>query len=504
MHQNALFLDRLARDLQSILVRQKLLDCFSVSKEDLYFVFDNCCIKGSFFNGLLFLEFPDIEHLPQKNRQAQFGFTKGQTVTGIDQHPLNRSFGIQLKSARIIFKCYGRNSNILAYQNDECKEIFRQNLHSDLSLELKDFSLPESGLSQLSAQSISELGENYRFLSNDILEYLEGMNKTVGQSLTALESTVNDDQFKFYMKENGKFGMQFSQIPVEGSIIHDNLSSIEVLNYYSRWELQKSRFDSSYRSIHSDLSRTKKKKIKKLAILERELIRLQNRTPYYQIADVLMANLHNVESGITEVELLNFYSNENITIALKKDLSPQKNAEKYYKKGKNSDKELHQIESQIASTKVEIEDLEMDLVELAQAETMTDLKKWQKTAKSKQQKQVEPFRIFEHKGYAIWVGKSSSNNDQLLKRAHKDDIWMHARNVAGSHVLIRNHKKEGIPKSVIEYAASLAAYYSKSRNESLAEVIYTARKYVRKFKGAVAGQVKVDQEEVVLVEPLQR
>jgi predicted ribosome quality control (RQC) complex YloA/Tae2 family protein len=504
MHQNALFLDRLVKDLNPILDGQRLLECFSISKEDLYFVFDTICIKGSFFNGTLFLEFPDLKHLPQKNRQSQFPQLFGQKVKSLDKHPLNRSFGINFKSNAIVFKCYGRNSNILLMKEGTCIDIFRGNLKSDLEIESKDFILPFKSLSDLEGNGVEELGANYRFLSADILDYLDGLSGDMLSRLKQFQELSDSDLFQFYKKENEQFGMQYASIPVKGEIIESGLSSIEVLNRYSRWHLQKVRFDSTFRSIHTELNRSLKKKNKKLQMLERELVRLQTKTPYFQIADVIMANLHQIETGLSQVELLNFYSNETITIPLKKDLSPQKNAEKYYKKGKNSDKELHQVESQIAGTKQEITDLQDDLNELASANTLKQLQKWQKEAKAKKEQQIDPFRMFEHNGYAIWVGKSSNNNDQLLRQSHKDDIWMHARNVGGSHVIIRNHKKEGIPKSVIEFAASLAAYFSKSRNESLAEVIYTSRKYVRKFKGALPGQVKVDQEEVILVEPHKR
>ena len=96
---------------------------------------------------------------------------------------------------------------------------------------------------------------------------------------------------------------------------------------------------------------------------------------------------------------------------------------------------------------------------------------------------------------------SAKHNDALLKLAHKNDLWFHARGVAGSHVLLKNVEQKTVSTDVLEYAASLAARYSKNQHESLAAVIYTSPKYVRKFKGALPGQVRVDREEVVLVAP---
>jgi predicted ribosome quality control (RQC) complex YloA/Tae2 family protein len=504
LHQNALFLDRLATDLGEILANQTLLGCFSTNKDEVYFIFSESCIKGTFFRGVLYLEFPKSEHLPQKNRKVQFRYLQNQKVNAVSKHPLNRSFAIQFKSYQLVFKCYGRNSNILLFQKGKCIDLFRENLKSDFDLTEVDFQVKPNRLSLLQGDTLANIASDYRFLSKDILAYLSNFDGSLLESLENLESLIADSDFVLYQKDNGQYGMQYSQIPITGTPLESNLSSTQILNTYARWELQKNRFDTQLQTILTGLNRNLKKIQKKVQKLEKELNRLQTKVPYFQIADVIMANLHTIDRGLTNVSLFNFYTNENIDIALKKDLSPQKNAEKYYKKGKNSSKELRQVEDHLATNKDDISELQEGIDELGQAVKLSDLKKWQKIHDVKKSSSIDPFRMFEFKDYTIWVGKNSNNNDQLLKRAHKDDIWMHARNVAGSHVLIRNHKTEGIPKSVIEYAASLAAYYSKGRNESLSEVIFTPRKYVRKFKGALAGQVKVEKEDVILVEPFRR
>jgi len=89
----------------------------------------------------------------------------------------------------------------------------------------------------------------------------------------------------------------------------------------------------------------------------------------------------------------------------------------------------------------------------------------------------------------------------LRHHSWKDDLWLHAKDVAGSHVLIKQQAGKHVPPSVKEKAASLAAFYSKRKTDTLCPVIITARKYVRKSKDMVAGQVIVEKEEVILVEP---
>jgi predicted ribosome quality control (RQC) complex YloA/Tae2 family protein len=99
------------------------------------------------------------------------------------------------------------------------------------------------------------------------------------------------------------------------------------------------------------------------------------------------------------------------------------------------------------------------------------------------------------------VGKNAANNDLLtIRYAHKNDLWLHAKDVSGSHVVIKQ-QSQTFPIAVITYAAQLAAYYSKLKGSTLVPVSYTLKKYVRKPKGMEPGQVIVDREEVILVEP---
>jgi predicted ribosome quality control (RQC) complex YloA/Tae2 family protein len=104
--------------------------------------------------------------------------------------------------------------------------------------------------------------------------------------------------------------------------------------------------------------------------------------------------------------------------------------------------------------------------------------------------------------YKIWIGKNAQHNDTLtLKYSFKEDLWLHAKDVPGSHVLVKYQSGKKFPKEVIERAAQLAAYNSKRKTDSLCPVAFTPKKHVRKRKGDPAGAVVVEREEVILVEP---
>ena len=100
------------------------------------------------------------------------------------------------------------------------------------------------------------------------------------------------------------------------------------------------------------------------------------------------------------------------------------------------------------------------------------------------------------------MGKSAAANYELtMRHSHKNDLWLHAKDVSGSHVLIKWKPGKEYSMSLIKHASALAAYYSKLKGSNLVPVSYTPRKFVRKPKGSAPGQVIVEKEEVLLVEP---
>ncbi len=106
-------------------------------------------------------------------------------------------------------------------------------------------------------------------------------------------------------------------------------------------------------------------------------------------------------------------------------------------------------------------------------------------------------------GYQVFFGRNARENDELVKSAHKEDYWFHARGVAGSHVLLKPKiKSQPIPAEVLQQAASLAAWFSKARGSGLVPVDCTKAKYVRKPKGAAPGAVKIEKEQTLIVEPI--
>jgi predicted ribosome quality control (RQC) complex YloA/Tae2 family protein len=245
-----------------------------------------------------------------------------------------------------------------------------------------------------------------------------------------------------------------------------------------------------------------------LAKTKQKLDQINRDDHYKRWADILMANLHTDNAGQSSIPLSDFYNdNQPIDIKLKKDLSLQKNAELYYRKAKNHRLEIEYLEKAIGAKEKEVVNIQQSLSALNDTSDLKALRSQVQgldlTKKSETTLGPLPYHEFEYHGFRIWVGRNAAANDQLtLKYSYKEDLWLHAKDVAGSHVIIKHQSGKKFPKDVVERAAQLAAYNSKRKNESLCPVIFTPKKFVRKRKGDPAGAVVVEREEVIMVEPM--
>ena len=234
---------------------------------------------------------------------------------------------------------------------------------------------------------------------------------------------------------------------------------------------------------------------------------VKQKSDYEKIGHIIMANLHLKILNQPSAKLFDFYENKEIEIKLKPEQTLQKNAENYYRKAKNQKLETDNVAKNLVAKEILLTELKNHFQFVEKEQDLKLLRNYVKLHKlsanvATDQKPEFPFLTFEAENFIIWVGKNSQNNDLLtLKYAHKEDLWLHAKDVPGSHVLIKYQSGKTFPKTVIEKAAQLAAFYSKRKNDTLAPVTVTPRKYVRKPKGLAPGQVMVDREDVVLVEP---
>ena len=298
-----------------------------------------------------------------------------------------------------------------------------------------------------------------------------------------------------------------------GAHVHsfESISSAMDTFYLRRdlWERMRVKSASVRKTVTNALERCRKK-----AVLHQEkLTECENADVYRVYGDLLTANLYRLSGGAEEAVLENYYDdNRFVKIPMDKSKSPQKNAEAYYTKyrklktakeivGGQQEKNLAEIEYlERVMGSIDIAESERDIAEIREElSSMHYIKSLQKKGK-RREKPSEPLK-FECDGYEILVGRNNRQNDTLTCRIGKSyDMWLHTKDIHGSHVLIKNQGVE-IPDKVIEYAAKLAAYYSSARESSSVPVDYTIIKNVKKPAGAMPGKVIYDKYKTAYVSP---
>jgi predicted ribosome quality control (RQC) complex YloA/Tae2 family protein len=235
---------------------------------------------------------------------------------------------------------------------------------------------------------------------------------------------------------------------------------------------------------------------------------------YERWGHLLKAHPHEVPADADEVTLPDlFEEGDPVTIPLDPAKSAIENAEHYYDRARRTRRSREEAEARMVETQERAETAQALLEELREVETLDAVKRFRKENADRLAPFVEqkdedldrfPFRRFElGGGFEVWVGKNARQNDELtFHTAQKYDLWMHARGVPGSHTVLHlpNRDAEPGPKRK-RTAAAIAAYYSKARGSGLVPVMVTRRKYVRSPSGSPPGAVRVEREEVLLVEP---
>lgn len=262
------------------------------------------------------------------------------------------------------------------------------------------------------------------------------------------------------------------------------------------------------------LNNLRERTARKISKQQLELAKCGEREQLRICGDLLQANLYRIERGSEFADVENFYDEQGKTLRIKLNpaISPAANAQKYYKdyqKAKNAEIVLAE---QIKSGGEELEYIESVLDTVDRAETERELSQikeelteqgYLKQQKGKQRKQARlaPLEFVSSDGFKIFVGRNNRQNDQLtLKTAAKNDMWLHTKDIHGSHVIIANDGRE-ISDTAICEAACLAAYNSKARHSDKVPVDYTLVRYVSKPSGAKPGMVIYVNNKTVYVTP---
>lgn len=267
------------------------------------------------------------------------------------------------------------------------------------------------------------------------------------------------------------------------------------------------------------INEASKKAVRKLNNLLGDKKRAEAEKGYGGLGELIVYNLKDIKRGSTEAEAVDYSLDPPAVVKVKLDpkLSPKENADKYFKRAKKAKVALGLLSRRVPETEDEVEYIGTLAYGLDEIKTTGDLallkdelveggylKEMTGRVKPAPVEKTEPVRRFtSSEGYEILCGKSGSGNDLIVKKyASNDDIWFHVSKMPGSHVLIKvAGRGSELTKKTIEEAASLAAWHSKARNASKAEVIYAEARHVKKPRGAKPGMVTVKEFKSILVRP---
>ncbi|HCE18986.1 MAG TPA: hypothetical protein DEQ57_01795 [Enterococcus sp.] len=261
------------------------------------------------------------------------------------------------------------------------------------------------------------------------------------------------------------------------------------------------------RKIENELKRNRNKLKKR----EQTLKDSENAEDYRRDGELLTTFMAQVPRGANEVTLPNYYEEDRpITIKLDPALTPNQNAQKYFHRYQKLKNAVKLIGKQIEEAKNEIDYLEsvlsqleiagpMDIEVIKVELTAEGYLKKKSSKKQKRKKPSQPDQYLSTDGTLILVGKNNLQNDQLsLKTAKKTDYWLHAKNIPGSHVIIKSDQPSD---ETITEAAELAAYFSKYRHSAQVPVDLVQVKHLRKPNGAKPGYVIYENQKTIIVTP---
>lgn len=288
----------------------------------------------------------------------------------------------------------------------------------------------------------------------------------------------------------------------------------KMLDRFYFGKAERDRVKQQSNDLERFIQNEREKNSKKIIKLKRSLQEAENADQYQLLGELLTANIYAANKGMDKLDVINYYDPEGKTVVIELNprLSPAENAQKYftrYQKAKNS---IDIIQEQIYLAGIELAYFENLLQQILSAsprdvqEIREELieegylrERQKKQTKKLQASKPQLDQYFSDDHTEILVGKNNKQNDYLTNKvAARDEIWLHTKDIPGSHVVIRS--KQPTEETILQ-AAKLAAYFSKAKQSSSVPVDYTLVRYVKKPSGAKPGFVIYDNQQTVYVTP---
>lgn len=422
----------------------------------------------------------------------------------------------------LVVEIMGKHSNIILIDKAESKIIesikhigFSQNSYRTILPGSTYIAPPKTDAKNpftVSDEKLFGILQTEDLAPRHLQKLFQGLGRDTAENLAAQLSDDKLKQFRAFFARPVQPNMtdkSFAAVPFDKSgQTFDSLS--ELLDVFYQDKAERDRVNQQSSDLIHRVQTELDKNIKKLAKQEKELAATENAEEFRQKGELLTTYLSMVPNNQDQVELDNYYTNEKITIALDKSLTPNQNAQRYFKKYQKLKEAVKHLTGLIEETKHTITYLESVETALSHAsisdiedirEELVETGFVKRRTRDKRHKRKKPEQYLASDGKTIiMVGRNNLQNDELtFKMAKKGELWFHAKDIPGSHVLIKDNLNPS--DEVKTDAAELAAYYSKARLSNLIQVDMIEAKKLNKPTGAKPGFVTYTGQKTLRVTP---
>lgn len=470
---------------------------------------------------------------------------QGGRITAIEQKGAERIIELSIEtlndlgfsvSKKLIFEIMGKHSNIILVDISSGKiidAIKRVSIDVNRARQILPGMLYQYPPAQEKIPFKEITDDQLQALENNskvLLGSISGISPTFAEELAShsdkagylktVKESVADGKYRprVYLDEKG-MPREFYLFPLkewETSCTHLEFSTLSaMLEYYFDKKTSSNRGKQKSHDLMKSVTSALDKMYLKKQRLSEDLLKAENSEELRLFGELLTANLHLIKPGMASVDVINYYDGSTITIPLDIKLSAAKNAQHYFKKYGKSKTAIKEKQIQLEENDNEITYLESVLTYLENTEDINEIESLRgelvETGYVRKKKQIGGFKEKKYKpspykytlsnGMTVLVGRNNKENDILtLKTAGNKDLWLHTKEIPGSHVIVQSGGTELDAQSLFE-AAAIAAYHSKARTSENVPVDYVSVRYVKKPTGAKPGMVIFTNNKTVWVNP---
>ncbi|MCL2353371.1 MAG: NFACT family protein [Defluviitaleaceae bacterium] len=437
-----------------------------------------------------------------------------------------------LEEKTLILEIMGRHSNIIlvsgdgvvldaikhiSYSQSSVRQVLPGRPYADPPKQGKKDPLNLDNINNIATEK--DIFENFVGVSKAsagiIMQIAQREGITPQEAFKSVMKDVGEGRFSPYTLQKTSLSFAFFGKGVFGDDMVQSFDSPSgLLEHFYNTKDNADRIKQKSQDMRRVLQNLIERCVKKADIHAKTQKEIANMDSLRLFGELITANIHALQTGMAKATLQNFYDGmKDIDVVLNPQKTPAENAQEYFKKYNKQKRTAEALVGQVAQNKEELAYLEGVLQSIAQSETTADLnqireelqqegfiKKTKSKAKEKKPTTSKPMHFITDDGFDVFVGKNNMQNDTLTKNADKDDIWLHAKNMPGSHVILKTKGRE-VPTQTLEEAVNLAAFYSKGQGGSMVPVDYCLRKNIKKQSGGKPGAVIYDNYKTAYITP---